>query len=76
MALHIVMFVLLAAVSARFGLLAWNGYRDGQMQPALLLLPKLDRTTQPSLFWMTLGGHVIVTMLLSLCAVWAILGPR
>ena len=60
--------VALLACGARFAFLLWHGYRYGQVKSAALWSRYWDRQANPRLYWMLMGGHILVVSVCAVCA--------
>lgn len=55
-----VLVVLFLAVSARFGLLIWGGYRNGRVKSGGPFGQFMDRQKQPRFYWTIMVVHAFV----------------
>jgi hypothetical protein len=62
MAARALMVLLLLAVSGRFGLLVWSGYRNGRVKSASLWGSYWERRTQPRFYWAFMSVHSFVVV--------------
>ena len=68
------MVIVLIAVSGRFSLLAWAGYRDGRVKTAWPWSSYWDRRKTPRLYWTIMGFHLFNVVGLTSIAMAAMLG--
>jgi hypothetical protein len=67
--MRLLLSAVLMACVVRFGLLLWDGYRNGRVKSAALWSPYYERQTQPGMFCAFMAVHSLVVVAFTGCII-------